>query len=402
MKTKKYALPILILICTLTFANILSCSTTLESATESKKGKSKDEIPGPTIAFIPFEYSSELSAKKSKEVIQILAQTMLETKTFHPTSLKLWMNKIFYRKKAPNIQKITSFARSAEIPVDFICHGNIFKSGKLYGLSVSMYPIDSKLKPSYYLRYFSSLRALDDSCEEIVKEMVHRGIEPPKPLFNKSIFIKKFDINFYTYTVLKSGEGALVPLPYLDVNNVSYKKTDHFFNEVLLYSLHSTRLVTAWNSNMKKYIRLRPSIPQNIDYVVSVKIDISEKGSRLTIKVKDNNKNSTVSSYKYAFKNLDLNKLHEVMIENSKNIILSVLNTKERKKVGVVNLNHIHQEHHIFCENYYLGNGSKKNLIFPTGGTNYLISNQMYKMYITPFGINEKIFKLEDLPIFRD
>ena len=160
-------------------------------------------------------------------------------------------------------------------------------------------------------------------------------------------------------------------------------------------------MFTVWNSNIKKYIKESPLVPPKIDYILSADIDISKEISILKVNLKDNKKQKNIFSYKYPFRNLNSDELFKVMRENAKNIILGLLNYKEQKRVGVVKLGSIHNDKPIFCENYYLGKGCQDNLIFPAGTADIKIASNIYKIFISPFTINSKMWKTRNFFLLK-
>jgi hypothetical protein len=321
---------------------------------------------------------------------------MMERKSFVPSSLKLWMDEGFKTKMASNMQQVLQRANDTEIAIDMICHGKIFKAGNSYGISLSVYPINPAIPPSYYFRSFANFNSIESVLKDMVLEMELRCNTPSKPYFEKSIYIKKFNINFHTFSKLEGDDVSFIDLPYIKIAGSSYKTDENFFSEILLYNIHISRLFNVWNGSIKNYISTSESVPSSIDYVVSTDIDISEQFSMLTISIINNKSQKIVTKYKYPFKSLNLNDLYATMRENAQNIILSVISSEERKQVGIVQLDLLDKFQPVYCENYYLGDGKQYGLVFPSGSSNLLISNEKYKIFISPFTLNNKTYKLSE------
>ncbi|MCP4133333.1 MAG: hypothetical protein GY754_20360 [bacterium] len=380
--------------------NVMSCKTIggLFGGSESEEAAEDEEEEGPpvpVVGLIPFDFTVSTGPGLANQALSETALAMVDRKTFKPASLREWMKENFNGGTARNIPEIVERAVQTDIKIDFVCHGKIFKSGSKYGVLISLYPVKPGIEPSYYYRSFPNFNTIMSVANEMVAEMETRATSKAKPFFNKSIFIENFNINFYTFTNLSSGERTIIPIPYITIDGNSYKSDNHFYNELLVYNFHITRLFTVWNSNMQDFTTEKPTITRDIDYVVSVDIDISKAISMLTVKVRGKKSKKTFT-FKYPFKSLELDELYKLMRENTKNIILKILNDYEQKQVGQIKLDSLNKYQSVFCENFYLGEGKQFNLIFPAGTADLSISDERYKIFISPFSVSNKVFNLED------
>ncbi|MCK4797161.1 MAG: hypothetical protein KAT05_07250, partial [Spirochaetes bacterium] len=334
----------------------------------------KPNPSAPKIALIPFDFTFDVGGEKAKIALNEIAVSMLKSQGFQPYSLKEWINSNFEDKKSENIIDIVQKVKNYLLPVDFICHGIIFKSGNKYGLQIALYPINSKKTQSYYYRDFTNFYSINIVTDQIIQEMIKRSNSIKKPIFDKNIYIKNFDINFSIYTKSKTGETQASDLPFIKVNGVEYKKDDNFFNELLLYNFHISRTFTVWNNNFKKYVKQNPVIPSGIDYIISGDIDISKKIITIALKVTDNKKwgrrsgqreRKVLFHKKYFIKNVNLNNLYNNMREFTKDIIINLIDIEEQKMIGEIKFDSYYGNDMFFCDDYYLGKGNQENLILP-------------------------------------
>jgi hypothetical protein len=367
-----------------------------EAEKEAQEPEQKEQKKGPQklrVGFIPFDFSFDTGPASGKDAVQALAASMIQRGSFKPVSLKYWLSEEVNKVTAVNIQQIMERARATDIPIDSISFGRVFKAGGEYGLYVEIYPLIPGLEPTYYLRSFSNYSALPKIASEVVAEMEARAFMPRKPLFPKKIYVKSFNMNYYTYTNLRKGEGSIIQIPYLNVDGTSYKTEDNFFSSVLVYHLHSTRLFTVWNNNIKQYVQRVPAIPGNIDYILDIDMDISRTVNMLTVRVAENHtKNMLIFKYQYPFRSLEMQALNEAFRENVKIIVLHLLSDEEKKLFGVVNLDSIGRQKPVFCENYFLGYGRQYNLLFPSGASDLEVDGIKYKIFVSPFTMNNQIY----------
>jgi hypothetical protein len=369
-------------------------------AAEEKALAKPEEKKGPQklrIGFIPFDFSFDTGPASADDAIQALSASMIARKTFLPFSLKQWLGEEVNKVTAVNIQQIMERAKGTDIKIDSICYGRVFKAGNEYGLHVELYPLIPGIEPSYYIRSFSNYASLAGAANEIVTEIENRGHVPHKPLFDKKIYIKSFNLNFYTYTDLRKGEGSIIQIPYLTVDGTAYKTDDNFFSSVLLYNFHSTRMFSVWNNNIKQYIQSKPVIPSNMDIILDIDLDVSRSVNMLTVRVNDTRKkSSSVFKYQYPFKYLNMQDLNEALKENVKIIVMHLLSDEEKKRFGVVNLDSIGRQKPVFCDGYFLGYGRQYNLLFPSGASDLEVDGKKFRIFVSPFTTNNQIYDIRD------
>ena len=68
--------------------------------------KKKFKPSGPKVAFIPFDFTSEVGEESAKIALNEVAISMLTSGKFQPYSLKEWMDSKFYQKKGRNHRSI--------------------------------------------------------------------------------------------------------------------------------------------------------------------------------------------------------------------------------------------------------------------------------------------------------
>lgn len=385
-------------------ADFIDPQKAIDEAKKTAEDKNKDEEKDKKkpqqlrIGFIPFDYSFETGQKSGDDAIQALSASMIKRESFKPYSLKLWLAEDVNKVPAVNIQQIIDRAKGTDIAIDSICYGKIFKVSDEYGLYVEVYPLIPGIEPTYYFRSFYNYSSLDKAAEEIVAEMENRSHVPRKTTFNKKIYIKSFNLNFYSFSDLqKKGEGSIIQIPYLNIDGTSYKTDDTFFSSMLLYHIHTSRLFRVWNSNIKQYIQAKPTIPNDMDVIISVDLDISRSVSMLTVRVNDiRKKNVPEFKYQYPFKSMNMQDINDSFRENVKIIVLHLLNDEEKKYFGIVNLDSIGRQKPVFCEGYFLGYGRQHNLLFPSGSANLDVAGFKYKIFVSPFTINDNVYDVRD------
>ncbi|HNX60693.1 MAG TPA: hypothetical protein PKK43_16435, partial [Spirochaetota bacterium] len=189
-------------------------SETLDEFQDKQPKKKKKTYK---IALIPFDYSLEVGQEKATAANKALASTFISRKSFEPSSMRIWLNDNFGARAAENNDEIIDRAKSAAIPVDFICHGKIYKMGGDFVISVAVYHLAQTILPTYYYRSFASFNSLSDALTEIVSEMEVRCDSPDKSLFKKSIYVKKPTVTMYSYSKLDNNknEVSYVSIPFI-------------------------------------------------------------------------------------------------------------------------------------------------------------------------------------------
>ena len=214
------------------FSILFFCSVNIftQSIEDLIKEKKQGKPSGPKIAIIPFDFTFEVGEKKAEIAANEIAANMIKNNKLQPFSLKEWIDNNYKKGKAANINSIVKKASRSKIPVDFICHGIIFKSGSKYGLKIALYPINTKRPSSYYFRSFSNFYSINNTANQIVQEIAERAGSFKTPLIKKNIYIKNFDVKFSLHTKSKSGDIQISNIPFIKLNNVEYKKEDKFIN----------------------------------------------------------------------------------------------------------------------------------------------------------------------------
>ena len=387
-------------------ADFIDPQAAIEEAKKAAEEKNKDEDKEKDkkkpqqlrIGIIPFDFSFETGQKSGDDAVQALSSSMIKRESYKPYSLKLWLAEDVNKVKAVNVQQIISRAKATDIAIDSICHGKIFKVSDEYGLYVELYPLIPGIEPTYYFRSFFNYSSLYNAAEEIVAEMENRAHVPRKTAFSKKIYVKNFNINFYSFSDLqKKGEGSIIQIPYLNVDGTSYKTDDTFFSSMLLYHIHTSRLFKVWNNSMKEHIQPKPAIPSDMDVIISIDLDISRSVSMLTVHVNDlRRKNSPEFKYQYPFKSMNMHDINDSFRENVRIIVMHLLNDEEKKYFGVVNLDSIGKQKAVFCEGYFLGYGKQRNLLLPSGSSDFEVAGYKYKIFVSPFTVTDQIYDVRD------
>lgn len=331
-----------------------------ESQEQNKKEAQKLKV-----AFIPFEFSSEVTEDAADTAVNEIAIAMILNNSIQPYSVKEWLDEIYKEKPEKNLSTIVKKAADLKLPVDYLCHGIIFKCGNKFGLKVGLYPLNNDKNILYFFRDFVNFNSFNLVASEIVHEMILKTQETQKPLLPKKIYINNIVVKFKDRLIDKNGKLQEKELDSLDIKKVLYKKDDNFISELLLYNLYLSNIFLLKNNNLKKYVNHEPfelSIEQNpteedrkkkaelieenpdVNFILSGNLDITREknkfSARLIIKVTNNDiQNIKVLFYKeYLIDKINLDNLYKQMRECSQHVILSLLDSEEQKKVGEINI----------------------------------------------------------------
>ncbi|MBN2532192.1 MAG: hypothetical protein JXB88_04840 [Spirochaetales bacterium] len=357
------------------------------------------------VAFIPFESSLAAGEDLAEQFRLHLALAMKEKKLYSPHRLEIWLNDKYGEVKAKNLDEIIKTMGEVGFDVLFVCHGNLFKVGNIYGIIISLHSLDNKINDSYYMRYFDLPRGNEKQIEvklkeisnQIVDEISVRSVTTDKTHFNKTLFIDKFKIKLIQIDEIKA-TGTKIPtiIPIININGTEYKDTDHFFHELLLYKLHTTGLFSLKNYNMHRYIQDPAEISGDADYIVSGYLFIERSFNMLMIDIKNQKTKEIVQSYMYPFTEMIVDSLEIAMRKNSLLIGLAALETNEREKIGTAEILTNGKNKEIFCNNFFIGINDQTHLLLPAGQNNVQIGNMMYKMFVYPFSKNYQFWDIED------
>jgi len=352
-------------------------------------GRSKGEIPN--VVFFPFTASSAVGNEVAGKVLEDIAKSMLNRKSFNPFSLTAWLDQEYVLEKAKNMDQILNRARELKYPAQFFCEGTVFKCETNYAVIVVLYPLDDEIYTSYYLRYFSGPELIPKYADEIVVEMEKRSnrYKVEENLFDKSFFIEKISPKLFFKPPVSIGEQELTIIPALNINGVDYKDTDHFFNMLLAYNLHIFRLFDIKYSSTNSYLINNPAVPKDVDYTISLDISATDKFTLIRFLVFDEKNEELLFYYEYPFGSLKLEELNTSLKKNALVMVSRILNEADLKKVGIVNLNIGNSDTPVFFKDYYLGKGSQENVLLPFGLNVISVGTTGYLKFVLPFALSK-------------
>jgi hypothetical protein len=363
----------------------------------------KDNMP--KIAFMPFENTMATGPNFAEDVRNALGAAMKKKKVFDARSWDDWLDEKYSKVKAAKIEDIISRAKQMKFAMKYVCYGTVFKIDYRYGVKLTLYSMDDAVKDSQYLRYFtfvqddenSKKRALTEMSEQIVDEMKQRAVNPKKSLLNKTIYVSRFTFNLIQTKELKAtGDKIITPETMLEINGTEYSNDDRFFHELLAYRLHTTGLFNVKCDDINNYVQQEPVKPKDTDYIVSGNVFIEKNFCILLINIKDGKTDELLSSYKYPFNGMQVEILDSVIRKNAFITGITILDAKEREKVGSASILVKKTNTNIFCNNYYLGMNDQTDMLLPFGENDIRIDEKMYKMFVLPYSKNEQYWEIDD------
>jgi hypothetical protein len=336
---------------------------------EDAQKKKEEKLPkpkGPVVGFIPFNYTYAVGEEKALKATNEIIVAMVKSQVFTPTSLKKWFDTRFKDGEGADIHNMIDQMVKFKVPAEYVCHGDIFKSGNEYGIRIGLFPVGKpKQAATYYYRSFTNFNEMPNIAFQIMEEIKSRGVEPVSPLLNKKILINTFDLNYLIYTISETGETNISPLPFIALEGMEYKKED-FFNNLMLYNFGISRIYHAYTNNIKDYTqntRHKPTIAY--DYIVNSSLRISSKLKTCTIVVTDGKGDNVLFEKVYRFDKLQLTDFYNETRKWVKDITIALLSPDELKKVGEVSIDGKYSDDSVYLDEFYLGNGDQKNLLVP-------------------------------------
>jgi hypothetical protein len=149
---------------------------------------------------------------------------------------------------------------------------------------------------------------------------------------------------------------------------VDYKEGDNFFNFLLIYSLHQSRLFNLRSRVINgDSFDASGTIPGDVDYVISSNILICESDTIWVTRITERKSGNVVSEYEYPFPSLNFFDFNAAMKKNALMIAHLILDEKEMKQIGLVDTKIGAGQRPIFSDGYYLGQGDQLDVLQPVG-----------------------------------
>lgn len=366
-------------------------------------GEVEDRPEIPNVGLLPFNYSYGVGEKAGNDALVKLAEMMFMGHTFDPFRINAeGILAEFNMEKGKNIEQIVGLALDLGMPLDFICHGTIYKCGKYYCLFVAMFPTLSDFYYSFYYRYYLSESELERVCREIVAEMNERVIRfrEIEHLMNKTIYVDNTVPTLFVSSRTQDGGTKLDRWNLAKVNNVDYKEVDSFFNTMLIYNFHQARMYNLKvNLIPDEYLEDDPEIPREVDYIVSSDIVISEFYTILRTKVTERKGDKLLGVFDFPFERLNFLDLRTASKKAVMMITQSLLNETEQKGVGIIDLKLSGSSRPVFVESYFVGMGNQQDVLQPVGLVTLRVDNNSVLKFVPSLLLRPYI---EDDTIYRE
>lgn len=181
---------------------------------------------------------------------------------------------------------------------------------------------------------------LKSTLSSIFSEMELRN-EREKRVFNKSILIKKANVTYFNYSSLSSGEEVFSEVPILQYNLTPLKDNEDFFSSLFEYSFYKTGLVYEYSDKLGDLLKKRTPLLTDFSYVVDTNIKVSTDFTILEIIVRNPKwppDDNVVVEYNFPIKDISFKSLQKAIDKNTQLVLLNILNDKDNKKIGVINL----------------------------------------------------------------
>ena len=348
--------------------------------------------------MVPFGYTAGVGSEKAIQAANEVAVALRSSGRFQPMSLKDWMDVNFKNVKAANMREMLDRAAEVNLPIHYVCTGNLFLCGDSYGLMVSLYPLDRARPASHYFRSTSSFYSLDTIAREIVRELPLRLLRPAATVAPDKIYVGELGLNFY---LVDEATGKETELDFAACEGVQYYREDRFLADLLHYNLYSSGVMATGVGGQKGYFESRPTADSG--YVVSGHLKISKKhvaDDRKAEKVMSitvaeaSDPARVVFSNQYVLDRLGLEPVYESSRVWAKDILLSILGPEQRNKVAEVDLPSFYGNEGIYLDDVYLGRGNQANLVVPAGRSvvKTYHTNKWTKervISVSPYGTNE-------------
>ncbi|MBN2545231.1 MAG: hypothetical protein JXB50_05490 [Spirochaetes bacterium] len=352
---------------------------------------------GPVVALLPFSYTYDAGKKKAEIVFNETALSLISIRKFQVYSAKEWYNESFIKNKSEkksthiNIDEIAEKAKKDFLPVDYICHGYVFKSGPGYGIRIDLYSLKDKIS-HYFFRTTDIFNNFNKITDQIAFEVNKRLEKNKSVLVNKKVFINDFKIILKNFEKDKKGAIQEVNVPGIIIDRVNYRETDDFFSDLLLYNLYISGIFNVKKSiikNEKKYeSKKNGNINSNTsaDYLIEGIVDLSNTINTLYIKVLSSRRDKIYYEKCVELKTLKINYIYNIMRTFSKNILMCLLTFEERNKTGEVFIDAFYNNNDMFCNDHFLGRGVQKDLILPVSVND--VDIQFYKNWVKKSAVN--------------
>ena len=291
----------------------------------------------PSVGVLPFTQYSGIPSGTAEKLRTITIKQMINQKMFRPFSAEKWLGSVFGRRKSRSVKQIIYLVKDNYVPLDYLIDGNIFRVGHQFGVRFSLYAIHNPSRTTYYFRIIdnlSHLRLLVDSILNEIKNRYKR--HEVLPFIPKSFFINPPQLHYYLYSTMENGDFAFSPVPFLEVNKVDYLTSDNYFQDLLVYWFHFTRLATVDFCDIPLYVKSSQSTDRRDDFVVNSSIKMTNQLCLASFSVISGESGSEILSFELPFHNIDMKTINAVIREAVRIIVYSTLSEKERRGVGIV------------------------------------------------------------------
>lgn len=411
-----------------------------------------EEVSGENLAMVPFEGTISVDPDLVKLFYDEFIRRFISDNVYKPVSLEHWLDTVHGEYSFPSVEQLLNAVNYGRMPVKHLCWGNLNCIEGEYVFTFYWYDIKQK-KKSMYQREFTleeiegkdilyndnRLEVTDSILSSILEEFDSRNGREDR-LFSKNILIRKTRVSYFQYTRLSGGDEEFSSIPFIQYNNTSLKDGEDFFSDIFEYTFYKTGLVYEYSDKLGRRIKRETPLLTGYQYILDSEILVSKDFSVLKIIVRNPKwppDDNVVIQYSYPLQDIRYTTLQDAAQKNIQLILFNLLTEIERKEVGIMNFNDAHLWHNTnieltaeelkakaeefqpgiielikasfseikneapeyvaYINGICYGKVERLNTVMlPFGSSDIRINSDFFKVFVSPYGMNEVYFKPVD------